>query len=144
MSTTEELLESGMATLVPQWTVSTDAPEEDVSLLPDIDETLGAGSSDADMEDATSPQGSPTILVTDPEGGISPGNEAKMVKHITNADTAEKFSQAGTENPAVEAKKSRRTKLKGWSFARATAKAASRTHHRAGNWSGSRSGQSAS
>lgn len=84
----EELLESGMATLVPQSTIDTDAPGEDEALLPNVDETLGAGSIDTDIQNTTSPLGSPTILVTNPVGGISPGNRSKMVKHKKITDTA--------------------------------------------------------
>lgn len=144
MSTTEELLASGMATLVPQSTIDTDAPGEDEALLPDIDETPSAGSSDADSQDQSSLLGSPTILVTDLEGESSAGNKTRKRKQKPNTDAPGSFSQVSAENPVGEVKKPRRFKLKGWSLGLAGAKAASRTHRRAGSLSRSRSGQSAS
>lgn len=134
MSTTEELLESGMATLVPQSTIDTDASVED--------QVLDPGSSNVDVQDNTSSPRSPIISVTDPKSRLSPGTRAKIAEHITNADVVESSSQAIAESPAGEEKKLGKLKLRGWSHALAAAKAASRTHHRVRRLSGSRSGKS--
>jgi len=112
VSTTEELLESGMATLVLQSTIDTDAPGDNAGLLPNIDQALSASSSDSDSQDTIRQHGSPTILVTDLEGGISPGSEASIMKHISNADTARSFIQANAGNLVVKVKKPVRSKLK--------------------------------
>ncbi len=133
MSTTEELLESGMATLAPQSTIDTDASGEDG--------ILSAGSSNVDVHDITSPPRSYIISGTDPKSRLSPGTRAKIAEHITNADVVESSSQAIAESPVGEERKLGKFKLRGWSHALAAAKAASRTHHRVRGLSGSRSGK---
>lgn len=126
VSTWEELLESGMATLVVQSRVCTDAPEEDASYSFCIDKGPEASLSDAETQGTISQQGSPTILVTDAEGRTSAGTQADVGRHISNADTAGMFGEA---NGKTLAKKSEGPKFKGWSLALAAAKVATWSRH---------------